>query len=484
MPRIAFVLLVVLGAAGCQGVRDAFTAHADVAARAAGQTLSADRLAELVAHAKRVPVTPIAISSVAHAWVDYALFAVALAQGERFQEPVTVLAATWPVVAQLKWELFHDRLLADGAELSRTQVDSAYDAGTVRLFQHVLLRVPPNAAPDVERERRSRIDDVLRRARGGSGFAQLARQYSDDPGSKARGGSLGISERSDPLVPEFAEAAWSLQPGQISSVVRTSYGFHVIRRPPLAEVRDSFQIGIEMRLQQRLDSAYLDGLARTRAIRVKDNAPAVVRQVMENLYDSWEDRRVLVTFRGGRFRVGDLTHWLHALDPQYVQNLPQAGDEQIRNFLRLLTQRQILILQADSAGVQIEPAEWVRLRVEHDSTLAMVQSALGLSSRILDDSTEGADARVRFAMARVNDYLERVLSSRAQFVPVPPFFGAALRQRGDWAVVPAGIAQAAERAGAARARVDSLSGGDARPPMQPAPGPPPVPGGARRGGGL
>ena len=484
MPRIVLLLVVVLAAAGCQGVRDAFTAHADIAARAAGQTLSAERLAELVAHAKRVPVTPAAISSVAHAWVDYALFAVALAQGERFQDPVTVLASTWPIVAQLKWEGFHDRLLENGARLSRTQVDSAYDAGAARLFQHVLLRVPPNAAPDVERERRRRIDDLLRRARGGASFAQLARQYSDDPGSKARGGSLGVSERADPLVPEFADAAWGLQPGQISNVVRSSYGFHVIRRPPLAEVRDSFHVGLEMRLQQRLDSAYLDGLARTRAIKVKDDSPAVVRQVVENLYDSWDDRRVLVTFRGGRFRVGDLTRWLHALDPQYVQNLPKAGDDQIRNFLRLLTQRQLLILQADSAGVQIEPAEWVQLRLQHDSVLGLVQSALGLSPRILDDSTEGADTRVRFAMARVNDYLERVLSSRAQFVPVPPFFGAVLRRRGDWEVSSAGLAQAAERAAAARARADSAADGAEGPRMQPAPGPPPVPGGARPGGGA
>jgi hypothetical protein len=137
------------------------------------------------------------------------------------------------------------------------------------VFQHILLRVPTDSAPDLERERRSRAEGLLRqiRARNGANFGQLARQHSEDPGSKGAGGYLGVTERGE-FVDEFTDAAWTLGPGDVSEVVRSPYGFHVIRRPPLGEVRDSFQSGLEGRLQLRFDSLYRDSLKRTRKVEV------------------------------------------------------------------------------------------------------------------------------------------------------------------------------------------------------------------------
>jgi parvulin-like peptidyl-prolyl cis-trans isomerase-like protein len=478
------VLVLVLALAGCQAFRDAFSAHADVAARAGDETLTTDRLGQLVAGAKRIPLNQNTLSSLAYVWLDYALFATALAKNDSLADSATVLAAAWPLVSQLKWEKFHDRLIAGRAALARGQVDSAFEAGAARVFQHILLRVPPNSTPDVEREKRARIDDLLRqiRARRGANFGQLARQHSDDPGSKGTGGYLGVSERGDPFVPEFKDAAWGLGPGQMSDVVRSSYGFHVIRRPPLAEVRDSFQAGLESRLLARFDSLYLDSLTSIRRVRVKDDAPALARQAVQNLGAAWDDQRVVASYRGGAFRVRDLVRWLYALDPQYAQGFANASDQQIRSFLQLLTQRGILVSQADSAGVALAPADWTQIRVEHDSALTILRSALNLSARMLADSAVGEDARRRFAMARIDDYLERILSNRAQFVPVPPFLAAALRRRGGWEVSQSGVAQAVSRAEALRAAADSLTGGrgDEVPRMTPAPGPAPVPGAERR----
>jgi peptidyl-prolyl cis-trans isomerase C len=78
-------------------------------------------------------------------------------------------------------------------------------------------------------------NDVLARVRAGEDFAELAKQYSGDPGSKQQGGDLGTQ----PLfsyVPEFSEAAAKLKPGEISDVVKSDFGYHVIklieRQPP------------------------------------------------------------------------------------------------------------------------------------------------------------------------------------------------------------------------------------------------------------
>src|SRR5260370_219849 len=71
----------------------------------------------------------------------------------------------------------------------------------------------------------------------GARFAQLASRYSEDPASKVEGGSLGVSTRGQ-FVPEFDDVAWRLAPGGVSPLVKTQFGYHIIRRPLLAEVRD------------------------------------------------------------------------------------------------------------------------------------------------------------------------------------------------------------------------------------------------------
>src|SRR3989442_8233150 len=75
------------------------------------------------------------------------VFGAQLAKGRNMDDSLLVLQANWPAAAQLKWNRFHDRLVAARADLTPAQVDSTYRAGTVRLFQHILIQVPANAPP-------------------------------------------------------------------------------------------------------------------------------------------------------------------------------------------------------------------------------------------------------------------------------------------------------------------------------------------------
>jgi peptidyl-prolyl cis-trans isomerase D len=97
---------------------------------------------------------------------------------------------------------------------------------------HILIKTPPAGADGkvddkAVEEARKKAQDVLNQLKGGAKLDELAKKYSDDPGSGKLGGELGWIGRGR-TVPEFEKAAFSLSKGQTSDLVKSSYGFHII----------------------------------------------------------------------------------------------------------------------------------------------------------------------------------------------------------------------------------------------------------------
>ena len=93
--------------------------------------------------------------------------------------------------------------------------------------RHILIKVEQDAAVEDVAGAKEKIEDILKKARAGQDFAELAKQYSEGP-SKSKGGHLG-SFRRDAMVKPFADKAFAMQAGEISDPVRTQFGWHIIK---------------------------------------------------------------------------------------------------------------------------------------------------------------------------------------------------------------------------------------------------------------
>src|SRR5262252_6378075 len=125
---------------------------------------------------------------------------------------------------------------------------------------HILLKTEGKDEAAV----RAKAEDLLKQAKGGADFAELAKKYSEDEASAKNGGDLDYFGRGK-MVPEFDQAVFAMQPGQISDLVKTQYGYHIIKlvdkKPattrPLAEVRQQIndQLAYEKAQAQAADMA-------------------------------------------------------------------------------------------------------------------------------------------------------------------------------------------------------------------------------------
>jgi peptidyl-prolyl cis-trans isomerase C len=93
---------------------------------------------------------------------------------------------------------------------------------------HILIRTKPDMSDQDKAMALQKAEEVLAKAKKGEDFAALAKQYSEDPGSADRGGDLGWFSQGQMVAP-FDSAAFALEPGQLSNVVTTNYGYHVIK---------------------------------------------------------------------------------------------------------------------------------------------------------------------------------------------------------------------------------------------------------------
>ena len=487
---VSLALLATVGLAGCDGFKEAMTAHVDVVAQAGSQELSVARLAEMMGSSAEVPINPETARAIAEVWVNYQLLAQAAARNDSLNDPKKVDEAMWMAIAQSKTNKLVEQLSKTWA--GDTNVTEAnYAQGQILSAQHILLTTPANGTP-------AQIDSVRRRAEGiraqavanpsMANFGALAARHSEDPGSKDRGGLYAAFPRGPAqgaMVKEFEEGTAALKPGDISPLVRTSYGFHIIRRPLLSEVRSEWGRAYSGIAGMAAESTYLADMEKSAKVEIKPKGPAIVRSVAADLAGHREDRAVVATSTAGDLRASRVSQFISAIpqpnQAQLRQTISQVPDSLVSQFIRRLVQQDLLLQKADSAKLGPDSTELSQMRAAFGGAVQMAWQQLGVAPQMLADSGSNAGDRERAAASRVEQYMNALLAGQAQFIQIPDPVEQMLKEEYDNKIVDAGIDRAVERAQAIRSATDSSRAGQPRPPSAvpmpgaPSGGPPPQP---------
>ncbi len=134
--------------------------------------------------------------------------------------------------------------------------------------RHILIKVGQDAPPEEVAKAREKIEDILKKAREGQDFAELAKQYSEGP-SKDQGGNLGSFTR-EAMVKPFADKAFAMQAGEISDPVRTRFGWHIIKVEKVNEAAVTTLTAAKENIRKKLADEYAKQLAYDRAESIFD----------------------------------------------------------------------------------------------------------------------------------------------------------------------------------------------------------------------
>jgi parvulin-like peptidyl-prolyl isomerase len=470
----AVAAIAALTLSACSGLKDALNAHTDWVARAGSTELTVTQLATLLGKS-RAPIRKDIAKSIANVWVDYQLLGFAAAHDDSLADPKVIDEVMWPAIANMKARKWYDVVSKGWGVEDTAAAQRQWANGEILAADHILILTQNKT--DAEKANAKKKIDALRGQVTAANFAELAKKNSEDQGSKSQGGSLGLFPKGQ-MVPEFEKALVALKPGEISPVITTTYGYHIIRRPTYDQVKTQLLTASKGRSVAVAESTYLAKLEANGKIEVKKGAVATVKALANDPDSYRSDKTVLATSTAGKFTTARLVGWLETLPPnaRVLDQIKQMPDSNVTQLIRRFANNELVLKQADSAKVQIEPAELTQLHTSFINAVRSAWTQLGIAPPSLQDSAKSEGEREKLAAKRINDYFTRMISEQAPFVPVPTPLSNILRAKYKYSFNDAGFDRAVEEAAKIRSSADSAR--TARQPTtavplgNPPPGPP------------
>jgi hypothetical protein len=403
-----------LALAACGGFGSAMTSHTDVVAKAAGKELKVEDAAQLLAANPQIPEDKQVVGALAELWVDYTLLATAAAEDstlavldlDKFAEDQR---EDQTVFRYLETAVRPDTTI-DDAELERLW--NTEGPGVEVKARHILLR-PPGAegqaaaapTPAQTAQLKQRAEQIRARAAAGEDFAALAAETTEEPGGKERGGDLGWFGRGR-MVAQFEEAALAMQPGQVSPVVETPFGYHIIkvedrRQTAMAENRAMFRQQAVQQARQKAVGTYVDSLKKSSNLQVQPEAIAIVKELAgedDLALRGKSAARKLVTFQGGELNAGELAELMQSAQPQEREQIKTAQDEQLRGLLEDQALREVLLAEAGRKNFTLPAAVVDSINTDTRTAVRQLLQMSGLGGRQWPENKKARNGAIQEAV--------------------------------------------------------------------------------------
>jgi hypothetical protein len=389
-PRGFLWLVLFAVASGCGDPNPATT----FVAQAGGLDLTVEEVARLLAPTPPRSDERAAALNVANLWVDYVLLGTALGEDGTLAHlelaPLAEERARQGVVAPLR-----DSIVRADAPTSEAELRSRYEQeapGSEIRTRQILLTVSPDAPQARVEGVREAIEALRTRiVEGGENFETVAREHSQDRRTAARGGDMGFFGRGA-TVPPFEEAAYALEPGEVSEPVQTSDGWHIIR---LEERRTPTLAQFRQRVQEQALVRYLDGLEAQAEPMIDPRAVDAVRSLARNpTAVRGQERDTLIYYDGGGVTTQHVQQYLGGQTPEVRSEIANAAPDRILvGVLRPLVRQQLLDAEMRRHGLEPGPGEIEAEAAELRRTLRDAARELGLVG-IDVESGEGRAAAV------------------------------------------------------------------------------------------
>ena len=434
MKRYLSFLVLPLALAGC----DAMTAHTDVVARVEQHELTTSEAVEMIAGNPRVPSRPEVVATVTDLWVDYMILALVLAEDSALAE-LDLTSLVNPYVEQRTFAQLREQVVTTDTVISDEELRAAFDEqapGQRIRARHILLSYPENADEAARDSVRALAEELQDRAESGEDFAAMAGEHSQDQGSAQQGGNLGWFERGR-MVPPFEEAAFALEPGEVSDVVETPFGLHIIkveeRETPTWDPQQGEEFRRQLIEQRRQESltTYVESLQEPVSVEVEAGATDVASDLAEDPGQRLSSRaasRELVSWEGGSVTAGEFISTLRRVPPQQRNQYATLPPEQLEQVLRDLATNQLVLADAQERGITVPQEEQDSIRDLIRNELQQISQQAGLAGTPQEGETEAQAAE-----RRVRSLLADVLAGRANIIPLGalPFV---MRDQVDWQI--------------------------------------------------
>jgi peptidyl-prolyl cis-trans isomerase D len=255
-------------------------------------------------------------------------------------------------------------------EISAEEIQAYYDKNSdkystpeQRWARHILIKVSPEDTEKVKEQKRQKAEEVRQMAVAGDNFAALAKQYSEGP-SAGKGGDLGLFPRGRMIKP-FDDAVFAMKPGEVSQIVETSFGYHIIKLEdiipavvkPLDEVREQIRIALAQKTSKN----------QTFAAASKAYEDIILAGSMEK-YAASGDAKVMETeffSRNSPPVTGQSPAQKIVADPAFLNAAFSLRKGELSSLVEIGSDYVILYVQ-DLKPPEIQPLEKVRQQVQKD----------------------------------------------------------------------------------------------------------------------